>query len=463
MKRKTIFWIVGGIVVLALAAGGYYYYTTRTAQQAEAAASSEADLQTAVARLGDLTILASGSGQVVPSAEISLGFDESGTLLELDVAAGDQVTAGQVLARLQTKNSEEDIAASISDAELAVIKAQQSLDDLTSSAAANRTAALNSIATYAQDVRDAQYTLDNYSLPANLQGKDAIQALDEMKTALETATAAFEPYRYLDVTNETRKERLEDLSNAQSNFDAAVKRLNYEYVLQVAQTNLDTARQDYEKYKDGPAADDLTLAKAELANAEAKLALAKETQSIIDLAAPIDGTIMDVSAVVGQELSASSIITLADLKQPTLDVYLDETDLDKAVVGNQAEAVFDALPDRTFTGEVVSVNPGLTEVQGVQAVQVTVQLDPESVAGVNLPVGLNASVDVISGRAQNAVLVPVEAVRDLGDGTYAVFVMENGEPVLRIVQVGLMDVTSAEILSGLTAGETVSTGIVQTQ
>ena len=69
---------------------------------------------------------------------------------------------------------------------------------------------------------------------------------------------------------------------------------------------------------------------------------------------------------------------------------------------------------------------------------------------------------VIGGRAQNAVLVPVEAVREIGTNEYAVFVMEAGEPKLRIVTVGLIDYTSAEILSGLSAGEIVTTGVVDT-
>jgi multidrug efflux pump subunit AcrA (membrane-fusion protein) len=78
-------------------------------------------------------------------------------------------------------------------------------------------------------------------------------------------------------------------------------------------------------------------------------------------------------------------------------------------------------------------------------------------------VGLNASVDIIGGRTENAVLVPVEALRELGSDEYAVFVVENGEPTLRIVQVGLIDFVSAEIISGLEAGEVVTTGIVETE
>jgi multidrug efflux pump subunit AcrA (membrane-fusion protein) len=78
-------------------------------------------------------------------------------------------------------------------------------------------------------------------------------------------------------------------------------------------------------------------------------------------------------------------------------------------------------------------------------------------------VGLNATVEVIGGQTQNAVLVPVEALRELSEGQYALFVMEDGEPKLRTVEVGLMDFTFAEILSGVAEGEVVTTGIVETQ
>jgi HlyD family secretion protein len=252
------------------------------------------------------------------------------------------------------------------------------------------------------------------------------------------------------------------LNETQSNYDAAIKRLNYEYVLQVAQDNLNKARQDYEKYKDGPAASDLILAEITLKNAKDKLALAKEEKSIVDLVAPIDGTIMTVNASVGEAVGTASIITLADLENLRVEAYLDESDLDKAKVGNEAEVVFDALPDQTFKGKVVTVSPGLETVSNVQAVKVIVILEDVD-PSVVLPIGLSATVDVIAGRAENAVLVPVEALHELDPGEYALFVIENGNPVLRVVTVGLQDVTSVEITSGLQAGDSVSTGITQTQ
>jgi multidrug efflux pump subunit AcrA (membrane-fusion protein) len=399
---------------------------------------------------------------VVPASEIGLGFDEAGTLIELKVKVGDEVKAGDVLARLQTKDSEEDIAAAISDAELAVIQAQQSLDELYANADISRTTAMSDIATYAQAVRDAQYQLENYNMPAVLQGMDAITAVDTMKAQLDAASAAFEPYRYFAENNQVRENLLIALNLAQSNYDAAVKRLNYEYELQVAQANLEKSRQEYEKYKDGPAADELALAQATLANAEDKLALAKQDASVLELVAPMDGTVMDITADVGASLGTDKLISLADLKQTILEVYLDESDLDKVAVGNEAEVAFDALPDQTFTGKVTIVSPGLQEVSNVQAIRVLVTLDEGNLPQ-TLPVGLTASVDVIAGRAENAVLVPVEALRDLGDGEYAVFVVVDGEPSLRVVQVGLMDITYAEIISGVDEGETVSTGIIQAE
>jgi multidrug efflux pump subunit AcrA (membrane-fusion protein) len=448
-------------VVLGIAAGGYYFYTTQIAP-VEAVSSGEPAMQTAVSRQGDLVVFASGAGQVVPSSEIGLGFDGSGTLIELNVIEGGQVQAGDVIARLQTKDSVESIQAGITDAELAVIKAEQALEDLYSNAEIERTNALADINLYSGEVRDAQYNLDNYIMPTYLQGLETVEAMDVMRTALDEAVAAFEPYKYLSSNNSTRQRLLEDLNESQNNYNAAVQRLEYEYALEVAEANLDKAREEYEKYKDGPAPDEVALAEAELANARAKLALAQDAQAVLDLVSPMDGTVLEVSASDGEVIGSEPLVTLVDLGQPTLEVYLDETDLDKVSIGYEAEVVFDALPDKTYTGKVISVSPGLEEVSGVQAVKTVVQLNQEGLdPAFNFPVGLNATVDIIAGRVQDAVLVPVEALRELGPGEYAVFVVENDEPKLRVVKVGLMDITSAEITSGLETGEIVSTGIVQ--
>ncbi|MCJ7620676.1 MAG: hypothetical protein MUP64_10720, partial [Anaerolineae bacterium] len=99
------------------------------------------------------------------------------------------------------------------------------------------------------------------------------------------------------------------------------------------------------------------------------------------------------------------------------------------------------------------------------AIQALAKLEPdEQQSGVlgTLPMGLNATVEVIAGSAENVLLVPVEALRELSAGEYAVFVMVDGKPQMRQVEVGLMDYSYAEIISGLEQGDQVSTGTVET-
>jgi multidrug efflux pump subunit AcrA (membrane-fusion protein) len=72
---------------------------------------------------------------------------------------------------------------------------------------------------------------------------------------------------------------------------------------------------------------------------------------------------------------------------------------------------------------------------------------------------MNVEVEIVAGEAKNALLVPVQALRELGEERYAVFVVgPNDELELRMVEVGLMDYVNAEIRSGLQQGEVVSTG-----
>jgi RND family efflux transporter MFP subunit len=259
-------------------------------------------------------------------------------------------------------------------------------------------------------------------------------------------------------------------SNRSSSTSAEGNVLNAELVLKAAQTGPDEeeilaaetavrqAELALQQAQLNRESNQLSLAQAQINVEAAEAALAETT-----LMAPIDSTIMAVNGAVG-ETAANDLIVLADLEQPLLEIYLDETDLDKVGNGYEVEVIFDALPDETFSGTVLEVDPQLSEVNGVSAIRALVQLTQDSFAKPQtLPVGLNATVEVIGGRATNAVLVPVEALREISPGSYAVFVMEDGEAQMRMVEVGLMDFTYAEILSGLEAGEVVTTGLIATE
>jgi multidrug efflux pump subunit AcrA (membrane-fusion protein) len=526
-KNKIAVWIIFTVVAIAVVVGGYYAYTTYFLP-GEAEAAETAEVQTAVARVGDLTVFASAVGSVVPATEFGVGFDESGTLIEVLVSVGEEVQDEQVLARLDTGKSAEEIALSVSQAKLSVLNAQKELDDIYASAEMDaalalqtveeaeqaledltntelsQAEALQTVAEAEQMVSDAERVYNSVRATASQSTIDAAKAeLVLAESALKDAREKFNDYADKPDTNLTKANLQLKLNNAQAAYDSALSYYNalistgsdLDHAsseadllaaqaqlaeaqselariqagatpgeIALAEAELAAARAEWAILKDGADPDEIALAEAELANAEANLALALEEQAIIELLAPMDGTIMSLEASVGEKVGTNSIVTIADLSQPVLEIYLDETDLDNVGTNYEIEVVFDALPDDVFVGHITEVDPSLQSVSNSQVILAMAQLDPESFAKPqSLLVGMNAAVDVIGGRTEGAVLVPVEALREISPGEYAVFVMEDGEPRLRIVTVGIMDYTSAEIISGLEVGEVVTTGIVETE
>jgi multidrug efflux pump subunit AcrA (membrane-fusion protein) len=126
------------------------------------------------------------------------------------------------------------------------------------------------------------------------------------------------------------------------------------------------------------------------------------------------------------------------------------------------EIIFEALPDYAYPGEIVSVDPTLVDVDGTPAVQSYASVDLNA-QPIDLLSGMNAEIEVIAGEAQDAVLVPLQALREMGPDQHAVFVVgadvTGGQLEMRIVEVGLKDYVNAEILSGLEPGEVVTTGV----
>jgi RND family efflux transporter MFP subunit len=197
----------------------------------------------------------------------------------------------------------------------------------------------------------------------------------------------------------------------------------------------------------------------------AKLAL-ESAQADLDgthLITPISGTVMSIDTRVGDTVgNGTTVITVADLNQPYLEIYLDESDWANISVGYEVDITFDILPEKTYTGKVTQVDPGLYTSGNTSVVRALVEIDSVS-DSFNLPLGTSASVDVIGGRAENAVLVPIDALHETNPGEYAVFVVENGAPRLRVIEVGIQDLLYAEVKSGLNPGDVVTTGITETQ
>jgi RND family efflux transporter MFP subunit len=225
-----------------------------------------------------------------------------------------------------------------------------------------------------------------------------------------------------------------------------------------AQNRVLQAQEDLASLESGP--EEGTVLQAELRVDRAELALeeAQDELEAAELRAPFDGIVVDVAAVPGQQVGNKPVITLADLDNAEVQFWVEESDLSGVAVGNRVEIEFEGLPDELFDGQVVRIDPALVTVDNSLAVQAYASLNP-SAEQLDLLGNMNVDIEVISAEARDVVLAPVQALRELGEQQYAVFVVQpDGELVMRPVEVGLQDVVNAEILSGLEAGEVISLG-----
>jgi HlyD family secretion protein len=519
-KRSNL--LITGIVLVALIGGAWYFTQPSAADETAVPA-----LQTAKVRVGDLVIVANGAGEVIPSAEWSLGFEESGTVSEILVGVGEKVEAGQVLARLQTDETEEAIAVNLANAELAVLIAQQDLDEIYTNhrmEVAQALLAVEEAQTILYDLNhpeaklaEAWLTLINaqealvaaqadrtnldYARADALTIENAYADYLLAKEAYEEAVDAFNAVEHKAITDPARARALENLVTTEDKMALTLATYNWlissatdtdiaiaDAELAVTQANLTAAQAvhdqlakgptpgeislaeatlaaaqtRYDQIKEAPDALEVTIAEAKLASAKADLALAQEKRATLDLTSPIGATVTDISVRVGESIGTGAVITVADLDHPLLEVYLDETDLASGAVGNKAEVIFDAYPDEIFHGIVIEISPVLQNVGDVSVVKMLVQLTDYTRP--TLPAGLSASVDVIAAEARGALIVPVQALRELTPGSYAVFVVApDGQLQMTPVEVGVRDFANAEILSGLKVGDVVSTGTVETK
>jgi HlyD family secretion protein len=424
------------IIVAILAGAGFALFQYRNRQAAKAANS----YQTVPAGQGDLTATIGATGTVHSNQSADLYWKTTGTVEEVYVKVGDQVNAGDVLARLSQASLPQNVIVAQAD----LVNAQKALDDLYTQAEDAKVAAMQSIAQNAQAVKNAQYQLDNYIVPQDQAGLSAIDALDAMQKKLDEARQAFEPYKYFSSGNSTRQELKDALDQAQSDYNAAVKRLEYEYDLAVAQANLEKARHDYQKWKDGPDPNDIDAANA-------RIEAAKATISQAWIEAPFAGTITiaqpqpgDQVAPASQNALSSPAFRLDDLSTLLIDVQVSEVDINQVALNQDVSITFDAILDKEYHGSVVDVSPvGATE-QGVVDFFVTVKLND---ADQQVKPGMTAAVNIVVSQLKDVLLVPNRAVRVV-DGNRVVYVLQNNQPVPVQITLGASSDTMSQVLSG---------------
>jgi len=500
MFRKRLFWIIVLAVLLVAVGGGYYYYKNvyaKTQAQVEEPTTAASQVQR-----GDISITAVGSGTLEPSTELTLGFRTSGILAELLVKVGDKVEAGQVLARLDDTDAQAQVSqaqislrqaeinlaeltAAVDPADLAAAQgnlasAKASLTQLTSPAGTQEVLAAKQSLTSAQDnleellalpdpdvvasakadltlaemnLRTAQTAYDQVATRPDVAMTQQAINLWQATTNYEKALAAYNEALEGATADEIAAARSQ-VAQAQASLDALLADPDPDEIA-AAQAKVDQTQAQLEAVLAGASATDLELAQLNVQQAQLSLDSAQRTLAETELVAPAAGTITAVNAQIGAS-AGSSIITLADLDTPQILFWVEESDMSSAAVGNAIETTFEALPDYVYPGKILSVDPTLVTVSNTPAVQCTASIDL-SAYPVKLLSGMNATIEVVAGEALNALLVPIEALRDNGSGQYFVFVVKsNGELEMRTVEVGLKDAINAEILSGLEEGEVVT-------
>jgi len=196
---------------------------------------------------------------------------------------------------------------------------------------------------------------------------------------------------------------------------------------------------------------DLEIRTQELAveNAEQDLADAKDTYNNYWIRAPFAGTISSVSAIVGDTASKGTIMGSIITKKMIATITLNEVDIAKVEIGQEADLTFDALDNVSVKGEVSEVDTVGTVSQGVVSYSVKIAFDTDNES---VKPGMSITANIIIESVADVLTVPSSAVKTMGGKSY-VEIMDNGTTQRKEVETGMTDDTTTEIRSGLSEGE----------
>lgn len=430
MSAKKIAIIVGAIIL----AGAIVGFSVNQTQKNVIA------VQTGKVTRQDISSSVTASGEIKPKTYVNVGANAIGRITKLSVAEGDKIKKGQMLAQLENVQASADVAA---------MRAQIESNQTDSQAAA---------------------------------------------AALNTAEAALNSSKADAARTKLEYERAEGLYKAEliAKADYDTKKAAYEVsAAQVAQ----------DKAKIAQARAQLDSAQGHISQSRAQLTHATDVLSKTVYTAPFDGVVTYVpvregeTVVLGiQNTPGSTLMTLADMSVITAEVHVDETDIINVKMGQSAEITVDAMPGKTFKGEVTQIgdnaivrSSGLATSQSTSSSQeakdfkvvVTLKDPPD-----NMRPGLSATAKITTGTSSNALTIPIQAltIRDKNDleqqdkkaakqpSTQAspapkkkdelqgVFVVHNKKVEFRPVETGITGSTDIEVKSGLREGDEIITG-----
>ena len=235
----------------------------------------------------------------------------------------------------------------------------------------------------------------------------------------------------------------------------------------IAQSDRDTAQTNYDSAVAG-----LDAAKAQVQQDKATLDLAETNHRYTTIVSPVHGIVISRNVDVGQTVAASlqapTLFTIAqDLTEMQVDTSVDEADIGKVRVGEEAEFTVDAYPDSPFYGKVHDIYNQPIIVQNVVTYDAIIRVkNPE----LKLKPGMTANITIKVGHRDDAVKLPNAALRYRPDNAPAiqskdekanvgeVWVLKNGKEAPVRVTLGLSDGSFTEVVAGdLAAGDRVVT------
>ena len=235
--------------------------------------------------------------------------------------------------------------------------------------------------------------------------------------------------------------------------------------LQLAQTNAERSRSLFARQLLPKQTLDDTEARYQSAVAQLDLARAQNTQSTARLdelqinltntviVSPVNGFVarraVDPGAFVGQN---APVVDVVDIGRVRLVANIVEKDLDQLRTGDDTIVEVDAFPGETFVGRIARVAPVLDPATRTASIEIEIP-NP----GFRLKPGMYARVTVTTDERKDALVVPANAVIDLGGRRGVYLAAENDTVSFRPVSVGIDQDTQVEILQGLTEGDRVVT------
>jgi HlyD family secretion protein len=429
--------------------------------QSQASPPEESDLvqdETEVTT-ADLSVTVSGTGTLTSIREVVLSFETSGVVQEILVEAGQPVSAGDILARLDTT----DLEAAVRDAEIALELQQMIYQSL--------------IAPPRQeDIEVAQASLDAARAQVGTAaGGPSAEEIEIARLQLELArNNLWQQQMNRDGILEIPPEFRGPFANVEEvQLNSGLQGLDYEIF--IAEQNLDgiqneppdmrtlssanasvvSAEVALERLLRGPSAMDLQKADIDLRLAELAVEQARINFNRAALIAPFDGVVAANNLIVGEVPPAQDpAMQLIDPTSYYVDLPIDETDLVSVQAGQSVSFTFDALPGADITGMItrVAVTPTVVEQLVTYTVRVTLDATDEPIR-----TGMSATATIVVNELEGVLVLPNRFIRIDRDTQQAFVTVRNEDGVFQEVPVtlGLRNESLTQILDGLEPGQQV--------